>query len=180
MTPQRWRKVSEVFTTCVEHGPEHHASLLSRLCGSDLSLRSDVESLLASDAKATGFLQADARCDAVPAPTNVSLSDVGAGRHVGAYRLIRPLAAGGMGTVWLAERADNQFHGRAAIKLINRGMDTDDLLLRFRQERQLLANLHHPNICRLIDAAPPMMAVPTSSWNTWKASRSPHMATGID
>lgn len=56
-----------------------------------------------------------------------------------------------MGTVWLAERADNQFHGRAAIKLINRGMDTDDLLLRFRQERQLLANLHHPNICRLID-----------------------------
>src|SRR6185369_6406803 len=61
------------------------------------------------------------------------------------------IASGGMGTVYLAARADEQFKQRVALKIVKRGMDTDDILGRFRRERQTLAALEHPNIARLID-----------------------------
>ncbi|HVF34786.1 MAG TPA: serine/threonine-protein kinase [Candidatus Saccharimonadia bacterium] len=70
---------------------------------------------------------------------------------VGPYRLLREIGRGGMGSVWLAERADGQFDQRVALKLIKRGMDSDAVLARFRAERQILANLVHPNIARLLD-----------------------------
>ena len=73
------------------------------------------------------------------------------GAIIGRYRLIEELGRGGMGTVWLAERADGQFEQRAALKLIRRGMDTDDIIARFLRERQILARLEHPNIARLLD-----------------------------
>ena len=73
------------------------------------------------------------------------------GAIVGRYRLIEELGRGGMGTVWLAERADGHFEQRAALKLIRRGMDTDDILARFLRERQILARLEHRNIARLLD-----------------------------
>ena len=68
------------------------------------------------------------------------------GRRIGAYRVVRELGRGGMGAVYLAERADGGFSQRVAIKLIKRGMDTDQVLARFRAERQILASLDHPNI----------------------------------
>lgn len=69
-----------------------------------------------------------------------------AGRRIGAFRLIREIGRGGMGTVYLAERIDGEFRQTVAIKLINRGMDTDLILQRFRRERQIIASLTHPNI----------------------------------
>ncbi len=74
-----------------------------------------------------------------------------AGALIGRYRLVEELGRGGMGTVWLAERADGHFEQRAALKLIRRGMDTDDIIARFLRERQILARLEHPNIARLLD-----------------------------
>src|SRR5262249_21211393 len=74
-----------------------------------------------------------------------------AGTIVGRYRLIEELGHGGIGSVWLAERADGQFEQRVALKLIRRGMDTEDILARFLRERQILAHLTHPNIARLLD-----------------------------
>lgn len=73
------------------------------------------------------------------------------GAIIGRYRLVEELGRGGMGTVWLAERADGHFEQRAALKLIRRGMDTDDILARFLRERQILARLEHRNIARLLD-----------------------------
>ncbi|MEP6902544.1 MAG: protein kinase [Actinomycetota bacterium] len=73
------------------------------------------------------------------------------GRVTGAYRLIKEIGRGGMGTVYLAERADGMFRTKAAVKLIKRGMDTDFIVRRFRNERQILASLNHPNIARLLD-----------------------------
>ncbi|MEO7432830.1 MAG: serine/threonine-protein kinase, partial [Dokdonella sp.] len=70
--------------------------------------------------------------------------------RMGAYRLVRELGAGGMGTVFLAERVDGGFSQAVAIKLL-RGFPTQDGLRRLRQERQILANLDHPNIARLLD-----------------------------
>jgi serine/threonine protein kinase len=71
--------------------------------------------------------------------------------RVGAYRLVRELGRGGMGTVFLAERDDDEYHAKVAIKLVRPGMDTDFILARFRRERQTLARLQHPNISRLLD-----------------------------
>jgi len=71
--------------------------------------------------------------------------------RVGAYRLVRELGQGGMGTVFLAVRDDDVFHKRVALKILKRGMDTEAIVRRFRTERQILAGLDHPNIARLID-----------------------------
>ena len=68
------------------------------------------------------------------------------GRRIGVYELRREIGRGGMGAVFLAERADGEFHQTVAVKLIKRGMDTDLILKRFRRERQILAALNHPNI----------------------------------
>jgi serine/threonine-protein kinase len=73
------------------------------------------------------------------------------GKRVGPYRLIRELGRGGMGVVYLAERADEEFKKRVAVKIIKRGMDTEEIVARFRHERQILASLDHPNIARLLD-----------------------------
>ncbi|MBK7116654.1 MAG: serine/threonine protein kinase [Proteobacteria bacterium] len=73
------------------------------------------------------------------------------GGQLGAYRLLRQIGSGGMGRVWLAERGDGEYRQRVAIKLLKRGMDSDEILARFRVERQILADLSHPNIARLLD-----------------------------
>ncbi len=71
--------------------------------------------------------------------------------HVGPYRLIREIGRGGMGTVFLGARDDDAFHKRVAIKVLKRGMDTDAIVRRFRNERQILAGLEHPHIAGLLD-----------------------------
>ncbi|HEY0078086.1 MAG TPA: protein kinase, partial [Pyrinomonadaceae bacterium] len=73
------------------------------------------------------------------------------GRRIGAYQIVREVGRGGMGAVYLAERADSEFRRNVAIKLIKRGMDTDFIIRRFRNERQILAALEHPNIACLLD-----------------------------
>ena len=70
------------------------------------------------------------------------------GERIGLYKIISEIGRGGMGTVYLAERDDQQFKKRVAVKLIKRGMDTDFVVQRFRNERQILASLDHPNIAR--------------------------------
>ncbi|MFT5145111.1 MAG: serine/threonine protein kinase, partial [Thalassolituus oleivorans] len=73
------------------------------------------------------------------------------GTHVGPYRLIRPIGHGGMGQVYLAMRDDKSYTRYVAVKVIKRGMDTEEILNRFRMERRILASLAHPNIARLLD-----------------------------
>ncbi len=85
-----------------------------------------------------------------PAPRPTRLSDW-EGRRVGPYRLVKKLAAGGMGAVYVAERADQQYEKQVAIKVVRPGMDTENILQRFLQERQVLAALDHPNIARMLD-----------------------------
>ena len=71
--------------------------------------------------------------------------------RVGPYRLVRELGRGGMGAVFLAERDDDEYRAKVAVKLVRPGMDTEFILARFRRERQTLARLQHPNISRLLD-----------------------------
>lgn len=74
------------------------------------------------------------------------------GTSVGAYRLIELLGRGGMGEVYLAERADGRFEQRVAVKLVKRGMDSGEIIRRFARERRILARLEHSGIARLFDA----------------------------
>ena len=73
------------------------------------------------------------------------------GERIGPFKLVRRVGAGGMGIVWLAHRVDGEFDQIVAIKVIKRGMDSREIVRRFRQERQVLASLNHPNIARLLD-----------------------------
>jgi len=152
MSPERWKLVTDLFDAAAAHSAEERGRYLAQACGGDTALRAEVERLLADDSRSADFLRAATR-PALSSRDSDSdpFSDVATQARVGAYRLVRRIGDGGMGTVWLAERADDQFHGRVAVKLLQRGMDTRDVLERFRLERQVLANLRHPHISRLLD-----------------------------
>ena len=147
MNPERWQRLEELFHAMRDLPPEARAASLSAACGDDRELREEVERLLQSDAHASLFVsRAAAGVEQAAAAAMMP-----AGSHISVYRIVRELGRGGMGTVYLGERADAQFEMRVAIKLIKRGMDTDAVLQRFRHERQILASLEHPNIARLLD-----------------------------
>ena len=101
------------------------------------------------------FLESPAMLFAAPLVEVVHREASLEGAAVGPYRVLRELARGGMGVVYLAERADGQFEQRVALKLIKRGMDSDEIHRRFLAERQILARLNHPHIARFSTAASP-------------------------
>ena len=98
-----------------------------------------------------GFLESPAIAFLSPAPRGPRLPRALEGARVGPYRIVREIARGGMGAVYLAERADGQFEQRVALKVVKRGMDSDEIHRRFLAERQILARLEHPDIARLLD-----------------------------
>ena len=142
------------FEELVELEPATIAARLEALASDDANAAELVRRWLAADARAAEFLEQPA---GERAPELVADWLDGAdegdrpGAAVGPYRLIRILGRGGMGEVWEAERADGQFEQTVAVKLLKRGMDSDEVLRRFRRERQILARLSHPGIARLLD-----------------------------
>lgn len=152
MTPARWQQIKGMLDELLECPPEDRAARLEALCGSDASLKAEIESLLEAEADAPSFLDDGADVlgirlldedadDAVLGPTD----------GVGPYRLIEEIGTGGMGVVYRAERADGHFEQQVALKVLPRYFETDDRVARFRTERQILASLNHPNIARLLD-----------------------------
>jgi tetratricopeptide (TPR) repeat protein len=147
----RWKQVEDIFCRALEQPAESVRQWLEEACAGDPELISEVVSLLESDRVAEGFVASaveSAVCTV--AEDNAQVSPM-SGRRIGSYRLIRELGTGGMGTVYLAVRADDQYESEVAIKLVRPGLDTDFVLRRFRRERQILARLEHPNITRLLD-----------------------------
>jgi serine/threonine-protein kinase len=140
--------VERILDLALELAPEERAALLDGACAGDPELRAEVEAILAG-ADAPVFFESPAI--AFADPLLESEPEALDGAVVGPYRLIRELGHGGMGIVYLAERADGQFEQRVALKLIRRGMDSDEILRRFIAERQVLARLSHAHIARLLD-----------------------------
>ena len=139
----RWEEVDRLFDQALELPPSDRQRWLDESCAGDPALRNQLEALLQADAAAGNFLEVDGWRLAEPVVED--------GRGIGPYRVVRELARGGMGVVYLAERADGQFEQRVALKLIKRGMDSDEIHRRFLAERQILARLNHPHIARLLD-----------------------------
>ena len=138
-----WERVRELFHEASELPAAQRAAFLA---GEDDRLRAEVESLLEAHDETGSFLGASI-WELIDADEGRRL----AGTSIGVYRIVRPLGHGGMGTVFLAVRDDEQFSQRVAIKLIRGGISGDAIVRRFRQERQILAALEHPNIARLLD-----------------------------
>ena len=149
MTPERWQQIKPILASALERPRAERAALLADRCGGDGTLRADIESLIAAHDSAGTFIDQPALSNAA-ALASLTVSSA-AGSRIGAYQIIRELGHGGMGVVYLAARADLAFDQQVAIK-IGRGLIVDQYLAqRFRDERQILANLNHPGIARLLD-----------------------------
>ncbi len=139
----RWAEVRAELDALLALAPDERGPHLDELARRDADLADEVRALLAHDAAAgDAFLAAD------PHPWEPGREVL---RDVGPYELLRELGRGGMGVVYLARRADGAYQRRVAVKLLQRGAGDAGVLERFRRERQVLANLEHPGIARLVD-----------------------------
>jgi len=144
MSDARWRRLQELFEGLLDRPSEEHDTWLAEV-EPDETLRREAKDLIDADSGPRASItrqvqEASARVGAANAVD----------RRIGPYRLIEEIGSGGMGTVFLAERADDSFHQRVAIKLL-RGIPTRETTERMRRERQILADLSHPHIARLLD-----------------------------
>lgn len=149
MPGKDWQRVEEVFLASVDLSEPARESYLDEVCVGDPDLRAQVDALLRADTTADRFISevVESEVRSLFAGDGDSMT----GSQLGHYRILAELGRGGMGTVYLGERSDDQFRKEVAIKVVKRGMDSSEVLQRFRHERQILAGLEHPYIARLID-----------------------------
>jgi serine/threonine protein kinase len=141
----RWQHIEELFHAALTMPDGERAGYLAGAC-QDAKTRTEVNRLLKAHSRAEEFLRTTPIQDSSP-PDELEML----GRRIGPYRLVEFVARGGMGTVYRAIRADQEFEHQVAIKLVNRWMVTPLVRRRFVRERQTLANLEHPGITRLLD-----------------------------
>ncbi len=150
MDPKLWERIEAICFAALERPPADRAAFLEEACAGEPELRREVESLLEQVEADPDFLETP-----IARVTDLAVDDaVGEAqpsRYIAEYRLVRPLGRGGMGEVYLAVHEAEGFQQTVALKVIKRGMDTDEVLKRFHLERQILASLHHPNIALLLD-----------------------------
>ena len=156
MTAQRpdgWRLVREVFEGALSQPLERRQSFVEESCAGHPGLHDQVAALLAAHDGAAAFLETPAveLLGEFPSAVRGEAAEAHIGRVIGPYSIESCIGHGGMGTVYLARRADRAFERRVAIKMIRRGMDSAVVVRRFEHERQILASLDHPHIARLYD-----------------------------
>lgn len=149
MNHDHWKKLKEIFNNSLELEGAELEEYLDKNCGENQKLREEIESLL-NAYKTPGVL------DNPPKQLLESFfSSQGGqdkkGKHIGPYKIIKTLGYGGMGSVYLAKRADGQFEQEVALKLLRAGFTSKNQVRRFWSERQILATLNHENIARLLD-----------------------------
>ena len=144
-----WHCMMDVFQRAIELGAGERTAFLDRACAGDADARNRAERLLDAHRRPLPWLDGSV-FEAVPDLLDAEPPATVAGRRIGPFELLRELGQGGMGAVYLAQRADDQYHQQVAIKLIRGDMVTRQEERRFRQERQILASLEHPNIARLL------------------------------
>lgn len=172
--PATWARIEAILDEALDEPPDRRDALIAERCGPDEDVRSEVRRLLAAcDEAAPLFETPPAVPDEVMASlggraspaspqgrpggddrapdTDPDRGRLAPGAEVGAYRIEGVLGRGGMGVVYLARRADGAFDRKVALKVVKRGMDTDEVLERFRRERSIVARLNHRSIATLLD-----------------------------
>ena len=145
MRAERWNRVKDLLQAALEQDRDARADYLASACAGDEDLRKEVESLLLASERAETFLETPAA-----AATGHATAAQRALR-VGPYRILREIGRGGMAAVYLAARDDGEFRKDVAIKVVQHPFTSEFILNRFRQERQILADLEHPHVARLLD-----------------------------
>lgn len=141
MTQDRWEHLWQLFHAALALAPEKRQAWITAETAADPELAAELRSLLKAHEQEHSLLDE-------PMPDSASNR---AGLRVGAWRLLRELGHGGMGVVWLAERADGAYEQQAAVKMLAPVWASPALVNRFAREREILARLHHPNIAVLLD-----------------------------
>jgi eukaryotic-like serine/threonine-protein kinase len=160
LTPERWQKVKDILGLALEMEPAQRAVYLEKACASDATLRADVDRLLMAENEAGPvFLSGTAATESILGNEDEPRG-VWIGKRIGAYEIVEKIGVGGMGEVFRALRADDQYKRAVAIKLVRVGADADSVIRRFKHERQILASLDHPNIAHLLDAGTTPDGVP--------------------
>ncbi|MEM9057285.1 MAG: serine/threonine-protein kinase, partial [Pseudomonadota bacterium] len=148
MTAEAWARLESIFNAAFELEGDVRRRYLDEACGVDLALRREVEALLSSVQSDDTEIE---RMIGEAAENTIEQQADATGVHIGPYRVVRTIGTGGMGSVYLAKRADKQFRQRVAIKLVNSFLVNQESRARFLSEREILATLEHPNIARLLD-----------------------------
>ena len=150
MTPERWQQINDMFHAALAIDCGQRFAFLDKECDGDDALRAKVKALLTSHQEMEGFIAGSVFADAAQILVEDEAQAM-IGQRIGLYKISKEIGHGGMGTVYLATRDDDQYEKQVAIKVVKRGMDTDLVVDRFRNERQILASFDHPNIARLLD-----------------------------
>jgi Tol biopolymer transport system component len=161
LSPDNWAEVKRLFIAAADLPPQELPDYLRRECP-DRDIRREVSSLL--DDSGEELASADAAIASAAAAVSTEKApnpdERLIGTRLGPYRVDAIAGHGGMGAVYRASRDDAEFHQRVAIKLVRAAAESPDALRRFRQERQILAGLSHPNIARLLDGGSTSEGVP--------------------
>ena len=155
LNPERWRTIERILDTAFDLPPFEREAWIDEACGGDADLRARVLALLDADQSAGGLLDesADHLARDLLGETQAPAGPTAAAplTEVPPWRIVGEIGEGGMGRVYLAERADGQFEQRVALKVVRPGRDGEAIRARFLQERQILAGLQHPSIAALVD-----------------------------
>jgi eukaryotic-like serine/threonine-protein kinase len=149
MDASRWERLKQLLDLALEKEPDQRSAFLHEACAGDESLRQEVESLLAAYQEAGVTVKGSIRIPSVFKSADVQHQ--AQHRRIGPYQVLQAVGSGGMATVYLATRADDEYRKLVAIKVIHPDIAHPELQRRFRNERQTLAALDHPNIVRLLD-----------------------------
>ena len=148
MTPERWRRIEELFFQAESLAPEERQAYLVEACGPDAELLKEVESLLQA---AQGKTASELDSSFVREVVGEIFASARIRQRIGPWEIVSRIGEGGMGVVYLARRSDGAFDMKAALKLVKPGLSSATAVTRFLAERQILAHLAHPNIARLLD-----------------------------
>ncbi|QOY88299.1 serine/threonine-protein kinase [Paludibaculum fermentans] len=150
MTPDRWQRLESLFEAALALEPEQRPAFLAHECAEDQELRVEIERMLAADADDGRDLRQVVDSEALRTVAEAG-NEPADGRRIGPWLITGVLGRGGMGSVFRAIRADDQYRKQVAIKVLRHGLESEFALARIRYERQILSNLEHPNIARMID-----------------------------
>ena len=160
MLPERWNEIKDKLHEALQLGPARRETYLAEMGATDPDLQRELESLITfHERTGTDFLNAPLAQVASALASQVE-PDALLGRRVGSYQIMGQIGVGGMGEVFRAFRADDEYKKQVAIKLVRAGQNSDFVVNRFKNERQILASLDHPNIACLLDGGTTEKGVP--------------------